>query len=98
MDLVQRLDHLANVLRLFSYERMASAVPLLSDSWMLTMSPDPVTVFAVPDDSLEAACPGWPPSSPCDQATSAWVVLLLKALFVALHEAPYSGVWLLHVV
>ncbi|KAI4977526.1 hypothetical protein ZWY2020_059663 [Hordeum vulgare] len=58
MDLVHRRDHLAKVLRLFGYQRMASAVPLLSDSWMLTMFPGPVTVFAVPDDAFEQApCP-----------------------------------------
>lgn len=61
-DFVQRLEHLAKMLRLFGYERMASAVPLLSDSWMLVMFPGPITVFAVPDDAFdfEAACPGCP--------------------------------------
>lgn len=57
MDLVQRLDHLAKVLRLFGYESMASAVPLLSDTWMLAMFPSPITVFAMPLSQLAMAAP-----------------------------------------
>jgi hypothetical protein len=56
----ERLDHLAKVLRLFGYTRMAVAAPLLNDSWILGLWSGPVTVFAVPDAALIDDCPGCP--------------------------------------
>lgn len=55
MDMAERLEHLANVLRAFGYNTMASTVTLLVDSTMLSIWSAPFTVFAVPDAALEEA-------------------------------------------
>jgi hypothetical protein len=60
MDMAERLEHLANVLRAFGYNTMASTVTLLVDSTMLSIWSAPFTVFAVPDAALEEACPSCP--------------------------------------
>ncbi|KAL6627049.1 hypothetical protein ACP70R_030775 [Stipagrostis hirtigluma subsp. patula] len=57
-DLGERLDHMAKVLGYLGFNTMASAAPLLVNSPVLAAWPGPLTVFAVPDEALEAACPG----------------------------------------